>query len=81
MEPAKTIIRRLGGEAAVSKVTGTAFTAPYRWQHPRERGGCDGRIPQKHVPILLQYARDHGIQLSANDFLGLPTAPAAEEAA
>ena len=69
MEPAHTIIKKLGGEAVVAKVTGTAFTAPYRWQHSRSKGGCDGRIPQKHVPLLLAYAREQGIELTAEEFL------------
>jgi hypothetical protein len=32
MNPAKQIIGRLGGEAQVAFITGTAYTAPYRWQ-------------------------------------------------
>jgi hypothetical protein len=69
MEPAKTIIEKLGGEAAVSKITGTAYTAPYRWQQPRSKGGTGGLIPQRHHPGLLSYARDNQIDLSPADFL------------
>lgn len=69
MEPASTIIRKLGGEAAVSRITDTAYTAPYRWQHPRDRGGTDGVIPQRHHPALLAYARSKGISLKAEEFL------------
>lgn len=76
MEPAKSIIDRLGGEAKVSEITGTAYTAPYRWQHSRAQGGTDGLIPQRHHPALLAYARQHGISLEAADFL--PIVEAAE---
>jgi len=69
MEPAKTIIKRLGGEAAVSGITGTAFTAPYRWQHPKTKGGTGGLIPQRHHRALLDYAKQNEIGLSAEDFL------------
>lgn len=69
MEPASTIIERLGGEARVSEITGTALTAPYRWQHAREKGGTGGLIPQKHHRTLLDYASENGIELSAEDFL------------
>lgn len=69
MEPARSIIERLGGEAAVSKITGTAYTAPYRWQHPRIKGGTGGMIPQRYHRGLLDYARERGIALSADDFL------------
>jgi hypothetical protein len=58
-----------GGEAVVASVTGTALTAPYRWQYPRERGGTDGLIPQRHHRRLLDYAAANGLALSAEDFL------------
>lgn len=69
MQPAKTIIDKLGGEAVVSRVTQTAFTAPYRWQYPRDKGGTDGLIPQKHHRTLIDYAREQGIDLKAEEFL------------
>jgi hypothetical protein len=69
MEPAHSIIKRLGGEATVAKVTGTAFTAPYRWQYPKEKGGTGGLIPQKYHLPLLDYARANDIPLTAADFL------------
>jgi len=69
MEPASSIVQKLGGESVVAKVTGTAYTAPYRWQHPRERGGTDGVIPQRHHRTLLDYARSKGISLKAEEFL------------
>lgn len=75
MEPASTIIKKLGGEAKVSEITETAYTAPYRWQQPRSKGGTDGLIPQRHHPRLLAYAQENQIELDASDFL-----PAAEAA-
>ncbi|MGH6822026.1 MAG: hypothetical protein ACREC4_00815 [Methylocella sp.] len=68
MEPAARIIKLLGGEAAVAKITGTAVTAPYRWQYPRERGGTDGQIPSKYVHRIIAAAAGAGIILSPNDF-------------
>lgn len=69
MEPASSIIRKLGGEAVVAAITGTAYTAPYRWQYAIEKKGTGGRIPQKHHPALLDYARKEGIKLSAEEFI------------
>jgi hypothetical protein len=69
MEPAATIIARLGGERVVSEITGRAYTAPYRWQHPLEKGGTGGLIPQKLHAKLLDYARANGIELTPADFL------------
>lgn len=69
MEPASSIIQKLGGEAIVAKVTKTSYTAPYRWQAPRDKGGTGGRIPQDHHRPLLDYARDNEIPLTAEEFL------------
>jgi len=69
MNPAATIIRRLGGEAKVAGITGKALTAPYRWQREKSSGGTGGLIPQAHHRTLLDYAHDHGIALSAEEFL------------
>jgi hypothetical protein len=79
MEPASTIIKKLGGEAVVSKITETAYTAPYRWQQPREKGGTGGLIPQRHHPKLLTFAREQEIPLSPGEFL--PTEEPVGEAA
>lgn len=68
MEPASKIIEKLGGEAVVARITGTASTAPYRWQYPVDRGGTGGSIPQKHIEPLIAFAREHGIDLKTDDF-------------
>ena len=71
MEPARTIIKAFGGEKEVARITGTSYTAPYRWQTSRESGGTGGRIPQKPASKLLAYARDHGIEITADDFFNV----------
>lgn len=81
MEPACSIIKKLGGEAVVSRITGTAYTAPYRWQHPRDRGGTGGLIPQRHYRTLLDHAKLNGIPLTADDFLPAREASSSPEAA
>src|SRR5882724_4368949 len=69
MDPATAIIRKLGGEAKVAGIAGTALSAPYRWQHEKSRGGTGGLIPQAHHRRLLDYADAHGIALAAEEFL------------
>lgn len=69
MEPASSVIELLGGEKVVSKITGTAYTAPYRWQQPREKGGTGGTIPQRHHNALLAYARENRLPLTAEALL------------
>lgn len=67
-DPAASVIRKLGGEKIVSEITGTAYTAPYRWQYAVDNRGTGGKVPAKHIPALLRYAADMGIELSASDF-------------
>ena len=80
MEPACTIIRRLGGPEAVSSALGLAYTAPYRWQYPKAKGGTGGLIPQRHHLALMRLARERGVPLEPADFFpveeGLPEPPA-----
>lgn len=71
MEPATTIIRKLGGEAKVSEITGTSATAPYRWQYAKTKGGTGGSIPQRHHRVLMDFARKNSIALSAEEFLAV----------
>lgn len=68
MEPAAHIIKLLGGEAELASITGTAITAPYRWQYPRARGGTGGQIPAKYLRRIIEAAGRRGIILSPNDF-------------
>lgn len=80
MEPASTIIDRLGGEAAVAKIAGVAITAPYRWQQPRSKGGTGGVIPHWHVGKLIAYAQANGIDLPAASFAPVVEAASRTEA-
>ena len=69
MDPAQTIIDKLGGPTLVAGIVGIHRTRVSSWQRSRETGGTDGRVPQNHIPVLLEYARKHGIELTAEDFL------------
>lgn len=69
MDPASTIIEKIGGFEVAAKVAKTAATTPYGWTKPREKGGTNGLIPQKYHPAILAYAKENGIRLKAEDFL------------
>jgi hypothetical protein len=69
MEPAASIIKKFGGNKQVSQIVGCSLPATYNWPKPRAEGGTDGLIPQRHHPKLLDYARTHGVDLRAEDFL------------
>lgn len=68
LEPAYTIVQRLGGVEAVMKATGASRTRVYGWMQPKP-GGTGGLIPQRHHLALLDFASSIGAPLTADDFL------------
>lgn len=78
MEPAESIIKRLGGPSVVAKIAGVHRTRVSNWKRPAEKGGSDGRIPSKHIQKLLGHAADNKIELTAADFF--PTSSFLKEA-
>ncbi|WP_298704586.1 hypothetical protein [uncultured Variovorax sp.] len=76
MEPARTIIELLGGEAEVARIAGVAITAPYRWQAAKAKGGTGGMVPHWHIGKLLEHAAANGIELTAASFA--PVFPVAQ---
>lgn len=77
--PAERVIEKCGGLAAVAKMAGVHITRVHRWAYPKGReGGTDGRIPTKHQQVLLDRARDQGIDLKPSDFF--EPAPASQDA-
>lgn len=78
MEPARTIIDRLGGPSKVSEIAGVHRTRVSNWARAKSVGGTGGIIPQKHVRKLLAAAREKGLPLTAEDFLPPETVEAAE---
>lgn len=72
MEPATSIIKRLGGARVVADVTGVHLTRVYKWCKPRADGGTDGFIPNWHVQKLLAFAASNDVDLGAADFFPIP---------
>lgn len=67
--PAVMIIKYLGGAKRVSLISQCHVSAVYKWTYPFEkREGKGGIIPAKYQVMLLNYAREHGIDLRPDDF-------------
>ncbi len=67
--PAVMIIKYLGGAKRVSLISQCHVSAVYKWTYPFEkREGKGGIIPAKYQIMLLNYAREHGIDLRPEDF-------------
>jgi hypothetical protein len=69
LEPAKSIITRLGGAKQVADTTGAHITRVYKWAQPRDVGGTGGLIPQRYHLVLLDLAARKDVPLTAGDFL------------
>lgn len=68
MEPARTIITKLGGPKAIADELGIHRTRVSNWARPRTKGGTGGTVPHWRVANLLEMARKKGIELSEADF-------------
>ena len=68
LDPAKSIIAKLGGIDATASATGVHKSRVYRWMAPKGAVGTGGRIPQRHIPGLLRRAADIGDELTYADF-------------
>jgi hypothetical protein len=68
LDPARSIIARLGGVDAVARVTGRDRTRVFRWMYSEAKGGTGGRIPMQQIPKLLKFAARRGKRLQHADF-------------
>jgi hypothetical protein len=69
MEPAATVVRKLGGPSKVAAILGIHRTRVSNWMRPKESGGTGGRIPQDHHRALLTKAQEIGESITAEDLL------------
>src|SRR5947209_7759671 len=65
MNAARTIVDKFGGQSALAKLLGKTQSTVQYWVK-------SGAIPGKWQTVLLRLAREHGIDLSAADFVLVP---------
>ena len=68
LDPARSIISRLGGVDVVARETERDRTRVYRWMYPRSRGGTGGIIPSDQIPTLIALAKRLRKPLKHSDF-------------
>lgn len=68
LEPARTILAKIGGVDVAAKITGKHVSRIYRWTYPREKGGTGGVVPHEDATKLLEHAKANGVDLVADDF-------------
>ncbi len=68
LEPATSIIEKLGGLKAVAEATGVSVTSVQRWRYEKERGGTGGSVPHWHIMTLMALAVEIGVDLKFGEF-------------
>lgn len=70
IDPAFSVLERLGGKSTVAAELQVAPSTLSRWCQPVP-AGTGGIIPQRHWPALLKLASKRGISLSVGDLAGV----------
>jgi len=74
MSPVDYVIKVFGGVRATARAIGRSPTAVSKWRQPTDRGGSGGRVPNKAQPVVLQKAKELGLDITGEDLiLGRPT--------
>jgi len=79
LEPAASIIKKLGGLTAVAGAAGVSVTSVQRWRLPKRKGGSGGTVPNRHVATLMAFAVKRNVYLGFHEFF--PAGPTAIGAA
>ena len=72
LNPAATVLARVGGAGPLAQLLRLDRSAVHRWALPKDRGGSGGLIPARHHQRLLALAAAHGIALTAADLIAVP---------
>ena len=73
LEPACSVIRKLGGAIVIAKRFKKDRTTIFKWQMPKTSGGRGGNIPHWYHGELLKMAHDLGIELTPGELVQLPS--------
>jgi hypothetical protein len=65
---AQRVINKCGGIRNTAYIIGISVQSVYKWTIPRSKGGTNGLVPQKRQIELMVAAKNHGIQLTHEDF-------------
>ena len=66
LEPAFTVIERLGGKGNVAEALKLDKSTLSRWCQPRPNG-TGGMIPQRYWPALTKLARSCGVNITVQE--------------
>lgn len=66
LDPAYTVIEKLGGKAAVADALALDKSTLSRWCQPRPMG-TGGLIPQRYWPQLIEMARESRVRITLKE--------------
>lgn len=66
LDPAYTVIEKLGGKPALSERLGLDKSTLSRWCQARP-SGTGGLIPQRYWPALIEVAREQGVSITLEE--------------
>lgn len=71
LQPARSVIDKLGGTIALADRLGLAASTVSRWAMPKNKAGHGGSIPQKHWKKLIAVAEKQGKRLTLKELSGI----------
>ena len=71
LEPAYTVIEKLGGKTTVAESLGLSKAQMSRWCTPADAGGTGGVIPQKYWARLMDMAREKRVRLTLKELAAI----------
>ncbi len=70
IEPAYSVVEKLGGKAAVADELGLDKSTLSRWCQPQPQG-TGGMIPQRYWPKLVEMARGRKVRITLKELSAL----------
>lgn len=70
LDPAYSVINRLGGKSEVSYRLKLNKSTLSRWCQPRPMG-TGGQIPQRHWSELVELALEKGVKIKVEELIGV----------
>lgn len=66
--PLQRVVKKLGSQAKLAEAAEVTRGAVTRWNYPLEKKGRRGMIPQQYHQKIVDYAHNHDIILTPEDF-------------
>lgn len=78
LEPAATVVRKLGGPPVAAQICGVRVSSVYRWLWPLtptsgDMRGSGGMIPARHQIAILEWSKRNGNPVRPEDFFVRPS--------